>query len=305
MIPEFPNFKKLELTDKEEVEKFTSKFPPYSDFNFTSLWAWDTNGKRMISKLNGNLVVQFTDYETCEPFFSFLGTNKPEHTARELIHFAEKSGVSSTLRFVPEESIKDLLKSDLLVEEDRDNFDYIFSVSELASLRGIKFKEKRHSADGFLREYPDARFEFKELGDTVIREQIVAVFHSWINKKELDKKAYDFEQEEIAIKRSLKTASQQGLVVSCIYLHDIMIGFSIDEILPFQYSISHFIKADITHQGIYDFLNRKLAQYLSSQGIAYWNWEQDLGIEYIKKSKTSYRPVNFLKKYKVSLINKK
>ena len=80
MIPTFPNFKKLEISDKKEVEEYTSNFPPYSDFNFTSLWAWDTNEKRMISKLNGNLVVQFTDYITCEPFFSFLDYSSHSNT---------------------------------------------------------------------------------------------------------------------------------------------------------------------------------------------------------------------------------
>lgn len=41
MIPKFPEFKKLELSNKEEIENFTSKFPPYSDFNFVSMWCWD------------------------------------------------------------------------------------------------------------------------------------------------------------------------------------------------------------------------------------------------------------------------
>jgi len=45
MIPEFPQFKNLELTDKIDVEKFTSKFPPYSDFNFVSMWSWDIKGE--------------------------------------------------------------------------------------------------------------------------------------------------------------------------------------------------------------------------------------------------------------------
>ncbi len=32
MIPKFPNFKKIELSDRADVEKFTLKYPPYSDF---------------------------------------------------------------------------------------------------------------------------------------------------------------------------------------------------------------------------------------------------------------------------------
>jgi len=37
-LPLFPEFKKLELSDKEAVEKITHKFPSYSDFNFTKIF---------------------------------------------------------------------------------------------------------------------------------------------------------------------------------------------------------------------------------------------------------------------------
>ena len=57
--------------------------------------------------------------------------------------------------FITEESMQNLQNSNLYVEEDQDNFDYIFSVSELVALQGSKFKGKRHLAEGFLREYPD------------------------------------------------------------------------------------------------------------------------------------------------------
>ncbi len=80
MIPVFPNFKKLELSDKKEVEKFTSEFPPYSDFNFISMWIWDIADNMMISQLNKNLVVVFNDYLSGKPFISFLGKNKISET---------------------------------------------------------------------------------------------------------------------------------------------------------------------------------------------------------------------------------
>ncbi len=82
MIPQFPDFKHVEVDDREAVEAHTHRYEPYSDFNFTSLWAWDTSGERMISELNGNLVVRFTDYSTHEPFLSFLGDSQTEHTAK-------------------------------------------------------------------------------------------------------------------------------------------------------------------------------------------------------------------------------
>ena len=85
MIPEFPQFKKLELSDKKDVEKFTSLFAPYSDFNFASLWSWNIKDEMRLSVLNGNLVVHFTNYLTEELFYSFLGDKKINETAETTI----------------------------------------------------------------------------------------------------------------------------------------------------------------------------------------------------------------------------
>jgi len=303
MIPKFPEFKKLELSDKDAIEEHTKMCSPYSDFNFTSLWAWDTSDKRMISEINGNLAVQFTDYSSNEPFLSFLGVNETEYTARELIRYAEAFGISPILRLLPEEAVASIKTSVLNVEEDKDNFDYIYTVPELATLGGQKFKEKRQAAARFLRRYPEARFEIANLSDIVTQNFIMSVLRSWEDRKKSENKIYELEHEETALKRLLNTANAHELVVAGVFFGDAMIGFSIDEILSNQYCVEHFSKAYNEHIGVYDFLNLKMALHLEANNVALWNWEQDLGIESLRRSKMSYRPVHFLKKYIVSLAN--
>src|SRR6185369_9800822 len=98
MLPKFPEFKKLELSDKADIEAITNKYPPYSDFNFTSMWCWDTRGEMMVSELNNNLVVKFADYITGEPFYSFIGTNDTNDTVRQLIGLATTQGIKPRLK---------------------------------------------------------------------------------------------------------------------------------------------------------------------------------------------------------------
>jgi hypothetical protein len=296
MIPKFPDFKIIEVDDRKAVESYTHRHLPYSDFNFTSLWAWDTSNERMISDLNGNLAVRFTDYKTNELFFSFLGANKPEQTASELIQFAKATNVSPVLRLIPEESAVGI-KSAFNAEEDRNNYDYVYSTSELAVLKGLKFKGMRHLSKRFLREYPDARFEISNLNDTDTQKHIIAVLRMWENEKKCDRKGYELEHEEAALNRLFQTASDHQLMVSSIFCGDDMICFSIDEILPNQYAIAHFLKAGNSFTGASDFINVKVAHHLESNDIAMWNWEQDLGLESLHRQKMSYRPVGFLKKY--------
>ena len=305
MLPIFPNFKKLELTDRKDIESYTSQHDPYSDFNFTSLWVWDVTKERMISELNGNLVVRFTDYATHDAFLSFLGKNKPTETARKLIEFAKETGINSTLGLIPEECIKEIKNEDFIIEEDRDNFDYIISTEKLAELNGYDFKSKRHLAEKFIKNNPEAIFLVKELRDiNDVKQKIISAFHKWDNNKKLSNKTSEIEHEKMAIGRLLETMENHDLILACVFIKEEMIGFSIDEKLHSGYTISHFTKADILYTGVYDFLNRELARYLLKNKKTLWNWEQDLGLMSIRKSKMSYRPTNFLKKYKVSLNEK-
>src|SRR4051812_16029246 len=101
MIPKFPDFKRLEISDRADVEAITKQFPPSSDFNFTSMWCWDTHGEIRLSQLNGNLIVKFTDYLTGEPFFSFVGTNKVNETAEKLLELSKKEALVQKLKLVP------------------------------------------------------------------------------------------------------------------------------------------------------------------------------------------------------------
>lgn len=144
MIPQFPKFKAVEVSDRATVEAHTHRYPPYSDFNFTSLWAWDTSGERMISELNANLVVRFTDYSTHEPFFSFLGANEQDNTARTLLEHATETGIIAELRLMPQCSVADIRSSALHSIEDRNNFDYVYSVPEHSALSGGHYKRSRN-----------------------------------------------------------------------------------------------------------------------------------------------------------------
>src|SRR6185295_11781832 len=126
MIPEFPKFKKLELEDKKEIEEFTSKFPPYSDFNFVSMWSWDIRGEMRISQLQENLVVKFTDYLTGKPFYSFLGNKNTNSTVEKLLFLSKAEKLEMVLKLVPEDSVLGLDIKKYNIVEDRDHFDYIY-----------------------------------------------------------------------------------------------------------------------------------------------------------------------------------
>ncbi len=301
MIPSFPIFKRVAIADRAAVEAHARNYPPYSDFNFTSLWAWDIRGERMISDLNGNLVVRFTDYSSHQPFLSFLGIEQPENTAKALIEFAARSGFPLTLRLVPETSARHLQSSTLRVEPDEDNFDYVYSIADLVQLRGKGFMSKRGNIRRFMRRAPDAHLEPIALDDSCVREGVFSVLASWERSKIERGKDYEIKHERAAIERLCNTARYHRLIVTGLFAQGSMLGFSIEESLPGNHVICHFWKADSSHDGAFDFLMHEKAKRLQTIGVEFLNFEQDLGNPALRRAKRAWRPAHYLKKYTVSL----
>lgn len=107
--------------------------------------------------------------------------------------------------------------------------------------------------------------------------------------------------EHEAIKRLVTDITDENLLLSTVFVNGEFAGFSIDEILPMNYAISHFYKCNYAFKGIAEYMNREVARHLLSKGATLWNWEQDLGLNKLKKMKNGYRPVKLLKKYKISM----
>ena len=82
---------------------------------------------------------------------------------------------------------------------------------------------------------------------------------------------------------------------------DIVIAaFSIGERLDAQNLGVHYEKGLLGYKGIYQTINREFSRH-AGEGFAFINRAQDLDEEGLRMAKTSYHPVDFLKKYRVSV----
>jgi hypothetical protein len=299
VIPQFPDLKKLEASDKQEVETFTATFPPYSDFNFISMWSWDTSGEMALSQLNGNLVVRFTDYITGEPFYSFIGTTDADATARMLLETSARQGLAPVLRLIPNDVATALDANIFGIEAKPDHADYVLSVDRLRTYGGGAFKMVRNNLRKFLKNTPLARFEVLDLQRPEIRRDLERLFALWFANKNaavID----DNEHEYAAFSRCLDPQLSSHLISYGVYAGDALIAFLLMENIGDGFAIVHFEKADTnTYAGIMPFLRQQAAHAVSEQGIRYINLEQDLGIEGLRVSKASYAPDHYLKKYAV------
>jgi hypothetical protein len=294
MLPQFPQFKSIELSDKEDVEKITNKYPPYSDFNFVSMWSWDIKGEMLISKLNDNLVVKFTDYMTGKPFYSFLGDNKINETAETLLEFSKKEGLESKLKLVPKDSIKNIDTQKFEIKEDRNHFDYVYSTKELASFLGSKHSNSRRLTNRFIKRNPNIRIENLDLTQIEHRMQVLKLDNFWKKNKEFN---FDVENQEKSLMRLINSVDYLSLVNVGVFLDNELVSFTINEKLQNQHSISHFAKFNIQHNGAYLHSMKTIAERLLKDGYDYINCEQDLGLLGLRSSKKALCPLFYLKKY--------
>ena len=305
MIPQFPEFKKLELSDKDEVNSYIDRFPPYSDFNFAGTWSWDVRDGMQVSILNNNYVIRFIDYLTGEPFYTFLGTNEVNDTAKKLLDLSIKEGLKPELRLIPEHSIEGIDKEIFNIQEDRDNFDYIYSLEELKDMKGGKFESHRGMANRFFRNNPNAKIAELDALDYKIHEELIGLSKKWIVNKNDSIENIENHHEIIVLKKFLLNPKCFHISIMGVYIDNVLCAFSLDEIKDDEYVISHLTKADITLKGINSYIMKESANFLINKyQKKYFNFEQDLGLEKLKYTKKSFAPTFFLKKMVITYISK-
>lgn len=297
MLPEFPQFKNLELSDKEDVEQFTSKFPPYSDFNFVSMWSWDVKGEMRISQLNDNLVVRFTDYLTGEHFFSFLGNNNVDDTIDQLLKYSNDEGIKEELKLIPEDSIRHANHSLFDIKEDRDHFDYVYDLQKLSEYKGSEYSTKRSEISRFLKKNQNIHVQKIDVYDEKSKYHIFSLNNEWVSHKLKKDPFFNIPNELIAINKFLSALFPHSYALG-IFEGEKMVAYFIGETLANNHAVGHFCKAS-KYSGLFDLIMKESSQISLDLHARYLNFEQDLGVDGLRFSKLSYRPVHFLKKYSV------
>ena len=298
MIPQHPHFGPVEIAFRAQAMALIEAFEPYSDFNFTSLWSWDVDGRVGLCRLNDNLVARFVDYRDGRPLYSFLGTSRVDETIDALLH-ASSEEVSeevheAALRWVPEVAVACAREGRLRLTPDPDQRDYIFALDRLCTFRGRDLAAKRNFVHRFQRTYT-SRVEVLDWRCEGTRAQMAALFDTWAAEKK------DADRERRALERLLAAAEHfPSLLGVGVFIEDRLCAASVVEPLAHGYAIVHFEKADTQHfVGIGPYLVQRTAQVLFDHGCRWLNYEQDLGIEGLRRSKSSYAPARFLSKYTV------
>ncbi len=292
-------FRKICLEDRETYEARVFCYEPYSDFNFNSLYSWNSSGIHAWREYGNGLAIRLADYITGDPVLSYVGSGDVGSDVEGLIELSERLGYGSELRFVPEITIEQIMNNGrFLIEPDDENFDYIFSVKDLSKMEGARYKSKRHAAKRYVN---SCDIEFREIYDCrIVATKIIDFLSVWAEEKASMGKPKELAAEFVAVNRILQCSdSQERLRVTIASSSGILLGFSVDELLPKNFVVSHYFKTLPSAVGLAEYFNQYLASQFLALGFEYWNWEQDLGDPGLRLMKRGYRPTKMLKKYTI------
>ena len=187
-----------------------------------------------------------------------------------------------------------------IIQEDRDHFDYILSIEKLRFHDGVQRPlSTRRLMIEKLKKNNKIVVRPIDIQNQSIQQQIRSVFDEW--EVERGSSPETTEKLKFAIERLFEMNTCQQIRSFGAYTEDQLVGYSINELTHTEYAVGHFQQANLKiDKQIYALLMQETATSLGEEGCKYINIEQDLGIDGLRKWKTSYQPVFFLKKYKIT-----
>lgn len=202
------------------------------------------------------------------------------------------------LTCVPEE-FKDLLilrYPHLQFSSSRDEDDYIYNASDLASFQGQKYATQRNHVSRFIRENPSFEFKIAE------KKDIKAIEESYLAFEKEQDVSYNPEREYEALSafRLIREIGTEGVIGAYLTNGKQIVGFEIGEIVS-DTLIQDVEKASRNTEGAYSMIVKEFASFALSQGVKYINREDDAGDLGLRTSKLRYNPVCLLHKYQLKL----
>lgn len=295
------DFKKLTLEDKELFKKYINPYKFLScEYSFTTLYIWKDACEIQYAIYKDALIIKKKDFEGNYHFMQPLGYREEDlqDILEYLAQYKKENNMDYVFKDLEEdfiEKVKALCAEEqyMYIEEDRDNFDYLYEAEKLIKLSGKKLHGKKNHYNFFVKEY---NYEVKEIEEEVINDVIEAAEKWYVENNNDDKMLY-YEMKSIEdLANNISLFNLKGIAV---YVDGKVAAFSLGEKLNDKLAVIHIEKGDMNYRGIYSFINKTFIDMCFSD-VKIINREQDLGIEGLRKAKLSYHPIKLEKKFIVS-----
>ena len=146
------NFKKIELEDKEWIVPILRESVISGCHqNFGNLFAWREINDTKVAKVNDFLVAKQFIGNVKDIYLYPMGKGDVKPVIEEIIRSVDKNLIFAGLS--PEEAneMDELYPGRFIYDQVRDDYDYIYLLEKIVSLKGKKLHRKRNHLNAFIR----------------------------------------------------------------------------------------------------------------------------------------------------------
>lgn len=296
------DFQPLTVARRKELQRYFALCGEKGcEYTFTNLFLWG----RQKAAVTGDYLVIFSQFDrrSLYPFPVGQGDIKPVLDA--IIADAQARGIVCRLSGLSKadcDLLESLYPGQFCVHTDRNSFDYVYDIHDLADLKGRKYQQKRNHAHRFWNAHPEARLLPIDENTVPLARDMAERWYAV--RTEADPHT-DFHMERVAISKALSNWAALELEGLLLLDGDEVLGLTIGSRLSETAFDVHFEKAWAEVEGSYAAINQAFARYLRNKHpeLQYLNREDDMGLEGLRKAKLSYSPHHMVEKFWVRLVD--
>lgn len=264
------------------------------EFTFANLYMW---GRQNFALLHGHIVL-FSQFNRRSVYPYPIGRGDKKAVLDAVIADAEARGIPCRITGLSDnakDTIEQLYPGKFRFHTDEGSYDYVYSIEDLAELKGRKYHGKRNHLTRFYESVPDYRVEpIEESNLRLVREMT----DRWYEDKLRENPDGDYHMERAALDKALRHFSELGLVGLLLLRGDEALAVTIASRMSSDTFDVHFEKARADVAGAYTAINCELAKYIraSYPDVKYLDREEDMGLEGLRRAKRSYHPHHQIRK---------
>ena len=289
------NFQSLDPKDKALYDRFLQADPQRGcEYSFVNLYLW---GRQKAAIFQDHLVF-FSQFDRRSVYLFPVGNGDKKVVLDAIMADAKERDIPCRLTGLTQDNcalLEKLYPGRLRYHFDRNSFDYIYDINDLADLKGKKFQKKRNHLNRFRENYPACTLEPITDENTPQVQQLV---HTWYQLRLQENPHADYHMEMAAIDKALKMRSALGLEGLILRGGETLLAMTMGSRLNHNTFDIHFEKALDIADGAYAAINNGFAQYLREKypEVQFLNREDDMGLEGLRKAKLSYNPHHMVEK---------
>ena len=288
-------FREITLEDRPWIQQalHVSDFMG-CEYSFANNLAWRRAANSMISQYESfYLICAFETQDGAPHFFFPAGTGSYHAVFQEMAAYAAAVHQPLVIMGLTERTLpvlEQLFPGMFVLENDRDNADYLYKTAEMAAMAGKKYHKKRTQ----IRKFEALGGVYADMHSNDFDECIALAAHTY-NAKEGYTDASSV-VEQYAIHTFFQYFEKLGLVGGVLRVNGALAAFSVGEPICSNVFGVHLEKADLAYPGVFPAMAQQFAAHAAS-GYLYLNREEDLGVPGLRKSKLSYHPAILLEKW--------